>query len=92
MGNHQIHLLPTIHASAGFVILVLFIIRLGWRWRNPPPETESTQGWEVMASKVAHGLPYAAMLFIPLSGWLAYTEHVRRSPGKPIWVWNSTPS
>ena len=81
MGNHQIHLLPTIHASAGFVILVLLIIRLWWRWKNPPPEIEAKQVWEALASKIAHGLLYPAMLFIPLSGWLAYTEHVRRSLG-----------
>ena len=81
MGNHQIHLLPTIHASAGFVILALLVVRLWWRWRNPPPETLVKAGWEMMASKLAHWLLYAAMLFIPLTGWLAYTEHVRRSLG-----------
>jgi cytochrome b561 len=81
MGNHQLHLLPTIHTSAGFVILVLLVVRLWWRWRNPSPETLVKSGWEKTASKLAHGLLYAAMLFIPLTGWLAYTEHVRRSLG-----------
>ena len=81
MGNHQIHFLPTIHASAGFVILALLVVRLLWRWRNPPPVARVKSGWEGAASKLAHGLLYAAMLFIPLTGWLAYTEHVRRSLG-----------
>lgn len=81
MGNHQIHLLPTIHASAGFVILILLVVRVWWRWRNPPPTSLVKSRWEVMASKLAHGLLYAAMLFIPLTGWLAYTEHVHRSLG-----------
>ncbi|MEO6606876.1 MAG: cytochrome b [Aestuariivirga sp.] len=81
MGNHTVHFLPSVHASAGFVILALLVVRLWWRWRNPPPEPLVKSGWEMMASKLAHGLLYAAMLFIPLSGWLAYTEHVHRSLG-----------
>lgn len=34
-----------------------------------------------MAAKTVQALLYAAMLLIPLTGWLAYTEHVRRSMG-----------
>ena len=81
MGNHEAHLLPTIHASAGLVIVLMFAFRLFWRWKHPPPQTLATSHWEVMAAKVAHVLLYAAMLLIPLTGWMAYTEHVRRSLG-----------
>jgi cytochrome b561 len=30
---------------------------------------------------LVHGLLYSSMLLIPITGWLAYTEHVRRSLG-----------
>ena len=81
MGNHEAHLLPTIHASAGLVVVLMFAFRLFWRRKHPPPKTLVASQWEVMAAKVAHVLLYAAMLLIPLTGWLAYTEHVRRSLG-----------
>ena len=81
MGNHQIRFLPTIHASTGFVILGLLFFRIWWRWSNPPPMPLDTAGWQRTASKLTHGLFYAAMLVIPLTGWLTYTEHVRRSLG-----------
>lgn len=34
---------------------------------------------------------YAAMLFIPLTGWLAYTEHVRRTMGVQSASWFGYP-
>ena len=81
MGNHEAHLLPTIHASAGLMIVLMFAYRLFWRWKHPPPKTLGTSHWEVAAAKAAHALLYVAMLLIPLTGWLAYTEHVHRSLG-----------
>jgi cytochrome b561 len=36
---------------------------------------------ETLAAKLAHVALYAAMVLIPLTGWIAYTEHVRRSLG-----------
>jgi cytochrome b561 len=81
MGSHNARLLPTIHASAGFVIVLLFGARLLWRWKHPPPSTANGSRSEQVAARVVHGLLYAAMAFIPFTGWLAYTEHVRRSLG-----------
>ena len=81
MGSHDARLLPTIHASLGLVIILLFGVRLFWRWKHPPPITENGSRWEKIATRAAHILLYCAMLFIPLTGWLAYSEHVRRSLG-----------
>ena len=81
MGGHDARLLPTIHASVGFLIALLLGIRLLWRWKHPPPVTANGSRRERVASRMVHGLLYAAMLFIPFTGWLAYTEHVRRSLG-----------
>jgi cytochrome b561 len=81
MGSHDARWLPTLHASLGLVLVLLFAIRLFWRWKHPPPANESGSAWERVAARVAHTLLYCGMVLIPLTGWLAYTEHVRRSLG-----------
>ena len=91
MGNHNGRILPTVHASAGFLLLVLVIYRLIWRWINPPPPLpEGMTRSENMLAKLSHIALYAGMILIPLSGWFAFTEHVRRSlgvaPASLFWV------
>lgn len=81
MGNHNARWLPSLHASAGLVIVLLFGVRLFWRWRNPPSESAHGKMWEKKTAALVHRLLYAALFLIPVSGWLAYTEHVRRSLG-----------
>ncbi len=81
MGSHDAHFLPTLHASAGFVLLVLFVLRLWWRWKHPPPRPLSSSRRERLGAKLSHFALYTGMVLIPLTGWLAYTEHVRRSLG-----------
>ena len=48
---------------------------------NRPPVNDNGAVWEKLTAKGAHTMLYGAMLLIPLTGWLAYTEHVRRSLG-----------
>ena len=81
MGSHDARILPTLHASAGLVIVVLFGSRLYWRWKHPPPRPLNGPRWQLLGARLAHISLYAAMVLIPLTGWLAYTEHVRRSLG-----------
>ena len=82
MGSHDARILPSVHASAGFVIVLLLALRVYWRWKHaPPPSIATPPVWEKAAAKAVHASLYAAMLLIPLTGWLAYTEHVRRSFG-----------
>ncbi len=81
MGSHDARLLPTLHASAGFSLLALLVIRLWWRWKHPPPVPMQDSQWAALAAKASHTTLYFAIALIPLSGWLAYTEHVRRSLG-----------
>jgi cytochrome b561 len=81
MGSHDARWLPTFHASLGLILVFLFAVRLYWRWKHPPPANENGSLWERVAARGAHTLLYCAMLLIPLTGWLAYTEHVKRSLG-----------
>ena len=82
MGGHNARFWPTLHASAGFSLLALVIFRLVWRYKNPPPTLPQaiTKPQRVLAG-LSHIALYAAMVLLPLTGWLAFTEHVRRSFG-----------
>jgi cytochrome b561 len=72
---------PSLHASLGFLILVLTFVRLGWRIANPPPPLPaSTSRWEAQASHITHGLFYLAMVALPLTGLTAFTSHMVKHP------------
>ncbi len=87
MGGHHAYFLPTVHASLGLVIIAMFGFRLYWRWKNPPPASANDLHREGRAPRLAHVMLYASMVLIPLTGWLAYTEHVRRSLGVRTASW-----
>ena len=66
----QIALLAN-HKSLGISILALALVRLAWRAAHrPPPLPAAVPRWQAVASKVSHGLLYALLLAMPLSGWL----------------------
>ena len=82
MGGHHDRVWPTIHASVGFGLLALVAFRIIWRWRNPPPPLPpKTSKAPRLSAQVSHFTLYAAMVLLPLSGWLAFTELVRRTLG-----------
>ena len=60
-----------LHKSFGITVLTLMLVRVAWRWSNPRPALPSTmKGWERTLAGVVHGGLYAALLAMPLSGWL----------------------
>ncbi len=81
MGSHNARWLPTVHASLGLVLVLLFGVRVFWRLNHPPPANENGSPLERLVARGAHILLYCAMFLIPFTGWLAYTEHVKRSLG-----------
>jgi cytochrome b561 len=59
------------HKSIGITVLGLVLLRLLWRAGHPPPPLPIRYArWERIASHAVHGLLYASMLALPLSGWL----------------------
>lgn len=40
-----------------------------------------------MVARLAHVALYESLVLIPLTGWIAYTEHVRRSLGVRLANW-----
>ena len=59
------------HKSIGITVLGLFLLRLLWRIGHPPPRLPAGYPrWEKIAAHAAHGVLYALMLLLPLSGWM----------------------
>ena len=59
------------HKSVGITILLLAIVRLAWRVKNPPPELPATMpAWQIRASQFSHWTLYGLIIVIPITGWL----------------------
>ena len=59
------------HKSIGMLLLVLVVLRLLWRLRNPAPALPAnTSAWERRAAHASHALLYVLMLAMPLTGWI----------------------
>src|SRR3954451_16277091 len=58
------------HKSAGITILILTVLRLGWRLRyRPPPHPAGMPVPERAAASAAHGVLYLLLVGLPLTGW-----------------------
>lgn len=67
-----------VHASIGIIIVLLTLIRLGWKAAYPPPPTpEKSPAWVKTGAKVGHFLLYALVLWQGLIGiWMAASSSV----------------
>lgn len=64
------------HMALGMIILVLTVLRIGWRLINPPPPLSShLKAWEVALAKVTHSLFYILLISLPLLGWIAMSSY-----------------
>jgi cytochrome b561 len=70
-----------LHKSIGMLVLLLSLLRLGWRLgHRPPPLPASVKPWEKGLAHAAHWLLYALMILIPLSGWIFTSASPKRHP------------
>ena len=61
----------TMHKSIGITVLVLVLLRIGWRlYAGAPAPVAGTPAWQARIASVTHFLLYALLLAMPLSGWL----------------------
>ncbi|MEM9011522.1 MAG: cytochrome b [Pseudomonadota bacterium] len=86
VGFYMSNVLPTgleqfayiqIHKSWGFVVFVLAVLRVAWRWMSPrtPAMPKATMSrFEIFAAKTAHILLYVLIFALPLTGWLMSTS------------------
>jgi cytochrome b561/polyisoprenoid-binding protein YceI len=60
-----------LHKSIGITILLLSLVRLGWRLLNPPPPLPATMPrWERELARITHVGFYVIMIGMPLTGWI----------------------
>lgn len=59
------------HKSLGVLLLMAFFVRLGLRLFNKPPALPAHfKPLDIKAAKAGHWALYAAMIVMPLSGWV----------------------
>lgn len=70
-----------LHKSIGITILLLSLLRLGWRLAHvAPPLPVAMKAWEKAAAHITHGLLYLLMIGLPLSGWTMVSTSSRNIP------------
>ena len=62
-----------LHKSIGLVLLLLLIIRIGWRLANQTPAELPGPHWEQRSAYLMHLSLYAIMLLLMVSGYLIST-------------------
>lgn len=73
-----------LHKSFGVLLLLMVIIRLVNKYLTPRPRLpKKLSKLNVLAAKVSHMALYAAMLLMPLSGWL-----MQSADGRTVTVFN----
>jgi cytochrome b561 len=78
-----------LHKSIGITVLLLTLIRIGWRLVNtPPPLPETMRPWEKWAARINHAVFYLLMLGMPLSGWamVSASPLIRVHPTMLYWT------
>ncbi len=60
----------SVHQAVGISIFVFAVLRIGWRLINVAPEELDAPAWQHVSARVMHILLYAAMLLMPLTGYL----------------------
>jgi cytochrome b561 len=69
---------PALHKSIGITLLLLWSVRIVWRFVQVSPQTPEThQAWEVKSAKLTHAMLYILMLAIMFSGYLISTADGR---------------
>ena len=60
-----------LHKSIGITILMLVLLRIGWRWYAGAPDgVPGTPRWQERIASLTHLALYALLLAMPLSGWI----------------------
>ncbi|MCL7462194.1 cytochrome b [Pseudomonas sp. NW5] len=73
---------PRLHQGLGVLLALLLLLRLFWRVLSPPPRPLASHGRGIrMAARISHGLLYAGLLGMVLSGYL-----LSSAEGRPVEV------
>ncbi|HWZ72237.1 MAG TPA: cytochrome b [Casimicrobiaceae bacterium] len=59
-----------LHKSIGMTVLLLMLVRIGWRARHRPPPFMPMPRWQAQLAQAVHVLLYVCLIVQPLSGYL----------------------
>jgi len=80
-GDPMRDLLMLTHKTLGITMLLLVIVRIFIRSRNPAPSIiPAPPAWQTGISHATHAALYAAMIALPLLGWLMSNAAGRPAP------------
>ncbi|CAN7410581.1 cytochrome b [Phenylobacterium sp. LjRoot219] len=83
-----------LHKSLGILILLLSLMRLGWRLAVPPPPLAAwLKPWERTAARAVHWALYGFMVGTPLLGWAAISAAPGPAPTRffGLFLWPALP-
>ena len=70
-----------LHKSIGITVLLLSVLRLGWRLINPAPAYPAHMSRsERLAATAVHWLLYGFMILLPLTGWIIVSASLYNLP------------
>ncbi len=79
-----------IHRSIGAILLPIMLIRLVYRWMNPPPPLpDDIPAAQQLAAHVTHWTLYFLLIVQSLIGWIATSAY--RAPIKVFWLFELPP-
>ena len=59
-----------LHKSVGLAILLLMLVRVGWRLLHPPPPLPPMPAWNARLALANHGVMYVAIFVLTIGGYL----------------------
>jgi cytochrome b561 len=83
LDDNDLNYFPIIqlHKSIGLTVLVLSVLRLGWRLINPIPPLPSDFGPTMrLLAHASHFLFYFFIIAVPLLGWMMVSASARGTP------------
>lgn len=80
------------HKSIGLTVLVLSLVRLGWRLAHGfPPLPPSTPAWDRFFARFTHVAFYVLMIAVPLAGWTMVSAGPRPLEWFGLFDWPKLP-
>ena len=86
--------LVQVHKSTGILILLLSLVRLGWRLAHPaPPYPAGLKPWEQALARAVHIGFYVVMIGMPLTGWVMVSGSKLNLPTRiyGLFTWPNLP-
>jgi cytochrome b561 len=78
-----------LHKSVGITVLLLMLLRIGWRAGHPPPLFPPMPRWQARLARTVHVLFYVCLIVQPVSGYLgsAFSGYPVRFFGVVLPAW-----